>query len=361
MKHDVFISYRREGGFEVANLIASKLKLSGYRVFLDIHAMHSGDFSKQLEKKIADCKDFVWVLSPTSLIGADGSVTKVNTVTFREGTDYFRDEICWAIQYKKNIIPVILDGFNALTEYPQPIVNAVKIFNPSLDLRKLQAVEASRNQYFDASIDELKHYLHSLPIIKWGIVIIGMTLLFSTATMLAYFFQSGNTNNCSITFNDCQPNSLTFEGGSVDLIINDKSQGVKSVNSLDERIVYTDIEQSLFGKMAIVKFNALGYISLQDTLMLDKKIVLQICRDDTYAKYWGIITDYYTHLPLDSAQIIIEAHQTYSNNEGYFEILFPIMEQTSYKRMTIYKKGYYPFDDSEVYPGESRICLKVIK
>lgn len=51
MKYDIFISYRREGGFETANLIANKLKLSGYRVFLDIHSMHSGDFLSNLKKK----------------------------------------------------------------------------------------------------------------------------------------------------------------------------------------------------------------------------------------------------------------------------------------------------------------------
>ena len=77
--YDIFISYRREGGFETANLIASKLKLSGYRVFLDIHSMHSGDFSEQLKEKVQGCKDFVWVLSPTNLKNEDGSFTRIDT------------------------------------------------------------------------------------------------------------------------------------------------------------------------------------------------------------------------------------------------------------------------------------------
>ena len=110
-KYDIFISYRREGGFETANLIASKLKMSGYKVFLDIHSMHSGDFSEQLKEKVKECKDFIWVLSPTIVKNNDGTITKIDTLSFRDGIDYFRDEICWAIEYHKNIIPVILDGF----------------------------------------------------------------------------------------------------------------------------------------------------------------------------------------------------------------------------------------------------------
>ena len=95
MKHDIFISYRRDGGFEIANLIASKLKIAGYRVFLDIHAMHAGDFSSQLEDKVKRCKDFIWILSANS---------ESKTLYYKNGIDYYRDELCWAIEHKRNII-----------------------------------------------------------------------------------------------------------------------------------------------------------------------------------------------------------------------------------------------------------------
>ena len=82
-----------------------------------------------------------------------------------------------------------------------------------------------------------------------------------------------------------------------------------------------------------------------------------ISRDGTYARYWGNISDIETLLPIDSAAVIIGNRQTYTNKEGCFDLTFPIEEQTEFKRMTVYKKGYALFDDSVVYPGETRIHL----
>ena len=60
MKYDVFISYRRTS-YESVNLIATRLKARGYRVFFDLESMRSGPFNKQLYSVIEQCKDFVLV------------------------------------------------------------------------------------------------------------------------------------------------------------------------------------------------------------------------------------------------------------------------------------------------------------
>lgn len=194
-KYDVFISYRREGGFETANLIASKLKLSGYRVFLDIHSMHSGDFAEQIKEKVKGCKDFIWVLSPTIIKNDDGTVSSTDTLYYREGIDYYRDEICWAIEYHKNIIPIILDGFKLPASLPNELNEAINKYQPQLDLSLLQSVIASKNLYFDASIQELKKYLISYAIIKWRIIFgIVFTLLASVFIAVA-ISQSSNSYN----------------------------------------------------------------------------------------------------------------------------------------------------------------------
>lgn len=187
-KYDIFISYRRDGGFETANLIASKLKLSGYRVFLDIHSMHSGNFSEQLKEKVKGCKDFIWVLSPFNFKNEDGTVTRIETLSFREGEDYFRDEICWAIEFHKNIIPVILDGFVLQEEYPQMLQDTINAFNPSCNIHQLQAVEASKNQHFDASVSELKRYLHSYPIKKWTFIVLIFSFFILFTLLLSFFY-----------------------------------------------------------------------------------------------------------------------------------------------------------------------------
>ena len=65
MKHnyDLFISYRRSS-YETANLIATRLKSAGYRVFFDLESMRSGPFNEQLFNVIEGCRDFVIVLPP---------------------------------------------------------------------------------------------------------------------------------------------------------------------------------------------------------------------------------------------------------------------------------------------------------
>lgn len=357
MKYDIFISYRREGGFEPANLIASKLKLSGYRVFLDIHSMHSGDFSEQLKEKIKGCKDFVWVLSPTNVKNNDGTVTRIETLSFRDGVDYYRDEICWAIEYHKNIIPVILDGFIVPKEFPKIIQNTINASNPSCDLHKLQAVEASKNQHFDASISELKRYLHSYPVIKWAIIALIFSFLILFSLLLSFFFKSDANGNCVITLNEVQKHPFSFDGADVELIVSNKSLGVQHIHSLQDNATYIDIRGEEFGKKVIVKFKADGYLPQNDTVKLENTLKIDIYRDDTYAKYWGTILDYQTNTPIDSVKVVIENKETYTNQAGYYELVFPIEEQTKYKRMMAIKDGYRIYDENVIYPRECRFHL----
>lgn len=357
MKYDIFISYRREGGFETANLIASKLKLSGYRVFLDIHSMHSGDFSEQLKEKVKGCKDFVWVLSPSYVKNDVGTITRIDTLSFRDGVDYFRDEICWAIENQKNIIPVILDGFIVPKEFPQIIQDTLNASNPSCDLHTLQAVEASKNQHFDVSISELKRYLHSHPVIKWAIITLILSFLALFSLLSSFFFRSETNGNCVITLNETQKHSFPFEGADVELIVSNKSLGVQHIHTLQDKATYLDIKNDEFGKNVVVKFNADGYLPQEDTVFLESNLKIDIYRDYTYAKYWGTILDYQTNLPIDSVKVVVGNKETYTNQAGYYEIIFPIEEQTKYKHMMAIKDGYRMYDENVIYPRECRFHL----
>lgn len=64
--YDIFISYRRSS-YETANLIATRLKASGYSVFFDVETLRSGKFNEQLFSVIQQCKDFLLVLPPEAL------------------------------------------------------------------------------------------------------------------------------------------------------------------------------------------------------------------------------------------------------------------------------------------------------
>ena len=100
MGKDIFISYRREGGEHLALLIYYRLRYDGYSVFLDVESLRSGKFDEALFDRIREAKDFVLILPPQGLDRCSNP------------EDWVRQEIEFAISEKKNIIPVMMDGFD---------------------------------------------------------------------------------------------------------------------------------------------------------------------------------------------------------------------------------------------------------
>lgn len=147
MKYDVFVSYRRSDAF-TANLVAEKLKSLGYSVFFDVETLRSGNFNTQLYDVIKSCKDFVLVLPPNAL---DRCISE---------NDWIRKEVCHAMACNKNIIPVLLSGF----EWPNPMPQGME------QLIYYQAITASNAEFFDLSIKKLSTYLKSKPSIKRKLV-----------------------------------------------------------------------------------------------------------------------------------------------------------------------------------------------
>ena len=138
-QYDIFISYRRSS-YDIANLIATRLKSAGYSVFFDMEALRSGKFNEQLYGVIDNCKDFIAVLPPGAL---DRCVND---------DDWVRLEICRAMTKNKNIVPVMLNGF----AWPSPMPNGME------ELCNYQALTASSTEYFDMAMDRLQErYLHS--------------------------------------------------------------------------------------------------------------------------------------------------------------------------------------------------------
>ncbi len=169
MKHnyDIFISYRRSS-YETANLIATRLKSAGYRVFFDLESMRSGPFNEQLFNVIEGCRDFVIVLPPDALERCSNE------------EDWVRKEVLCAMSHKKNIIPVMLSGF----VWPNPMPQGME------ELRNYQAVAAGSIEYFDMSMKRLESYLSSTRhtkqriFAKWFI----LSTLSIAAILLSLFF-----------------------------------------------------------------------------------------------------------------------------------------------------------------------------
>ena len=178
MKHyDIFISYRRSS-YDTANLIATRLKSAGYSVFFDMETLRSGKFNEQLYKVIDSCKDFVLVLPPDALDRCTNE------------DDWIRLEVCRAISGKKNIIPVMLNGFT----WPKPMPNGME------ELSQYQALTASSVEYFDMAMERLQQiFLHSktyLPVqrmAKKAIVSIMALLILLMIICCALYFLSYDT------------------------------------------------------------------------------------------------------------------------------------------------------------------------
>ena len=61
--YQIFVSYRRIGGEYAAQYLKTELSNMGYRVFLDVQDLGDGDFSKDIEKAIGQCRVLLVILS----------------------------------------------------------------------------------------------------------------------------------------------------------------------------------------------------------------------------------------------------------------------------------------------------------
>lgn len=104
--YDVFISYRREGGFAVARLLYEHFKSVGLNPFFDLEELRSGQFNKKLYASIDESENFILVLPPDSL---DRCVSE---------DDWLRLEIEHAMLKSKNIIPLMFKEFKWPAELP---------------------------------------------------------------------------------------------------------------------------------------------------------------------------------------------------------------------------------------------------
>jgi len=98
----VFISYRRTN-FRWAMLLYQSLKQDGYDVFIDYRGIPSGAFETAILENITSRAHFLILLTPSALERC-----------CKTG-DWFRREIETAIESKRNIVPLMLEGFSFST------------------------------------------------------------------------------------------------------------------------------------------------------------------------------------------------------------------------------------------------------
>ncbi len=147
MKTDIFISYRRDGGDMTAMYIYQALKDRGYNVFYDVEVLRSGKFNEELLRHIQEAQDFILVLSPHALDRCS------------DPNDWVRQEIAEAIKDNKNIVPVMMNGFQFPDDLPEEIASV-----------RYRTGLTSSTEYFQESINRLcEKFLKSKPKKKWVI------------------------------------------------------------------------------------------------------------------------------------------------------------------------------------------------
>ena len=179
--YDIFISYRREGGYDTAKHINDLLVRDGYRVSFDIDTLRSGDYDIQLYKRIDQCKDFI-------LIVDQHAFDKSLNPNFNPQKDWLRCELAYALSKNKNIIPVFLASANG---FPDGLPNDIK------SVTQKNGLEHNR-YYFDEFYTTLKkRFLTSKPknkLFMATIIVISLLAFFTTIGLWTGVFANKPTN-----------------------------------------------------------------------------------------------------------------------------------------------------------------------
>jgi tetratricopeptide (TPR) repeat protein len=133
----VFISYRRTNA-SWALAVFQNLKHHGYDVFFDFDGIASGDFESVILGNIYARAHFILVLTPSALERCS------------EPDDWLRREIETAMQAKRNIIPLMLEGF----KFSTPAI-ASQLIGALEPLRHYNAVNIPTD-YFDEAMERLR-------------------------------------------------------------------------------------------------------------------------------------------------------------------------------------------------------------
>lgn len=145
MNYDIFISYRRDGGFGTAKHLNDLLVHDGYTVSFDIDTLREGDFDETLLQRIDQCVDFILMVDKHTF-------DRTLDPNFDPKKDWLRLELAYALKLKKNIIPILLSGVDGFPDnLPEDIA----------DVATKNGLEYSK-YYFDEFYRRLKSFLHCI-------------------------------------------------------------------------------------------------------------------------------------------------------------------------------------------------------
>jgi tetratricopeptide (TPR) repeat protein len=146
----VFISYRRTN-VPWALAVYQSLASSGYDVFLDIKGIASGDFERVILENIRARAHFLVLLTPFALeeVGEPG--------------DWLRREIETALDTRRNIVPLMLEGFDFYTPSIAKHLTGTLSVLPHYNALRIppdyfeEAMRSLRERYLAVPLDAVLH------------------------------------------------------------------------------------------------------------------------------------------------------------------------------------------------------------
>ena len=154
--YDVFISYRRQGGAEKAELAKGELAKRGFRetrMFMDTRSLSSGNYMEGILKAIDASRNLVVI------------VTKDSFRDLSEDSPWAK-EIAYALKIGKTIVPIYFDGITEVKPDELP---------ESIQRLAFENAVIYVHQYADASFDRLASRLSKEPVTmpKWSKWVLG--------------------------------------------------------------------------------------------------------------------------------------------------------------------------------------------
>jgi len=137
----VFLSYRRTN-VSWALLISRDLTQHGYDVFFDYTGIGSGDFERVIVENITARAHFLVLLTPTALERCD------------DPADLLRREIETALANQRNIVPLMLEGF----DFGTPKI-AGQLTGTLAALKRYNGLPVPPD-YFEAAMGRLRRFLN---------------------------------------------------------------------------------------------------------------------------------------------------------------------------------------------------------
>lgn len=116
----VFISYRRQRGYELAHLVNAELRSRGLRTFIDVADSDPGQFWAQAEAAIHSCSALV-------LICTNGSFET------KPGDDWVVREVSEAMALGRPVVPVFSQDFEPPAALRAPLAQAIEYNGVSMD------------------------------------------------------------------------------------------------------------------------------------------------------------------------------------------------------------------------------------